>query len=229
MLQKPHEVHAAFGCEGEGRGALDLILHAVQGKGHLVQQLRNAPPRLMVDVVHRTMFHAPPLQQRNAHGIGRRQPRFQLVHFLVPGPGVSFGPGRPEGDGRRLGIGEVHVQDPNGVVVQREQLGMVFVVGQHFAVVHVRVEAAFNVPGLVGVDEEALAVGLKRGVQARAFFLQLGVRLGEHDLFSHPSVDEAFGEGRTVFQAQRVRHPLCKAVPGEHFSVGLRHHVFPES
>ena len=23
MLQEPHEVHAALGCEGEGRGALD--------------------------------------------------------------------------------------------------------------------------------------------------------------------------------------------------------------
>ena len=229
VVQEAHEVNAALGREGEGGGALDLVFHAVEGERHLVQQLCEAPPSLVVHVVHCAVFHAPTLQLGDADGVCRGEPPAQLVHLFVPSSGVALGPRGPEGVGRSLGVGEVHVQDAHGVVVKREQFGVRLIVGLDLHVVHFGVKPALHVPGFVGVDEKAPAVGFQGSVQVGAFFLQLGVGLGEHDVLSHPTVNQTLRKGRAVFQPQSIRNPLGEAVPREHFAVGFRHHVLSEA
>ena len=142
---------------------------------------------------------------------------------------VFLGPIGAAGLGRDLWIRKVDVQGPNGVVVQGEQLGMGLVVRRDVFLRDLGVEAAFDVPVLVRVDEEASAIGLEGLFQAWQLLLQLRSRLGHHDLLPHPPVDDPLGEGRTVFQVEVVRHPRRQAVPSQNLAVRFGHDVFAKA
>ena len=148
-----------------------------------------------------------------------------MIHVVVPSAGLATRPIGAAGLGRDFRIGQVQVQDLNGVVVQGEQLGVGVVIRHDVLLRHLFVEPTRNVAVLVGVDEQAAAVDFERLLDGGEFVAQLGSGLVDEHLLAKPTVEDPLGKGRTVFQIEVVGNLLGQAIPRQNFAVRLRHHV----
>ena len=176
-------------------------------------------------MVDGAVLDAPPFHGRNADGIGQDHPLGELLDLCLPSALVAFGPSGASDLCFCLRIGQMNVQDPDGVVVQREELFLGVVIVLDFLVCQGGVQPALDIPRLVGVDQQAPTVGLQGLLQVVAFALEVGLGLREHDMFTHPTVDDPLRKGRAVFQGQIVGNPLGQTVPCERFAIRRCHHI----
>ena len=121
-------------------------------------------------------------------------------------------------------MGEQH---PHGVVAQGEEFGVGGVVGLNRLGRHVSVESTLDEPRLVGVDHKAVPVGNQRGLDGGPFALELRLGMGQERLLPHPSLDDALGKLRAVFEAQVVRDPMGQAVFRQRMAKRRRHRHRP--